>query len=73
MHCNEGYALVGQTGPLVCFKDIVYSDHLPSCQKVDTNVTACSKPFVQNAKILAIDDGSSEVLAGHYITVSNVC
>ena len=73
MHCNEGYALVGQTGPLVCFKDIVYSDHLPSCQKVDSNVTACARPSVQNSKILGIDQESLEVLAGHYITVSYFC
>ena len=63
VRCDEGYDLVGQTGSLVCFKDDVYSDNLPSCQKVDVNVTACTAPFVQSGNILGTP------LTGYYITV----
>ena len=64
VECNEGYELVGPGGPLVCYKDDIYSRNLPACQMKDLNVTECFRPFVQNAKIV----GSS--LTGYYVTVS---
>ena len=63
VECNEGYELVGPGGPLVCYKDEIYSRNLPACQQKDINSTKCYEPYVQNANIVGAP------LTGFYVTV----
>ena len=63
VECNEGFERVGPGGPLVCYKDDIYSRHLPVCQQKDMNITKCYEPYVQNANIVGTP------LTGYYVTV----
>ena len=65
VECNEGYELVGPGGPLVCYKDDIYSRHLPACQKKNLNSTACFEPYVQNGNIVP----KGAPFTGYYVTV----